>query len=113
MKDPEAKKRLRFIKELERFLSRASNYLTKENCDWDGLRSLAQNAPQLGAVKLYNSRYSEQIRIAGELIARCNAEPIDLSEIADWLRGELNRAEKTARARTYSRQKSYAKQDET
>ncbi|MDR2152034.1 MAG: hypothetical protein LBO72_04355 [Helicobacteraceae bacterium] len=108
MKDFEAKRRVRFIKELERFLSRASNYLNKADADWSGFCSLTQNAPKSDDVKIYNSRYCELIRLANELIARANGEPIALNDVADWLRGELNRIEKNAREKAYNRQKSRA-----
>ncbi|MDR1911728.1 MAG: hypothetical protein LBQ52_05205 [Helicobacteraceae bacterium] len=112
MKNDEAKKRLRFIKELERFLSRASNYLNKTNADWAGFIRIVENAPKLGETKLYNSRYSEYLRIASELIARANKEPIATDDLGLWLRGELNRAEKNARQKTYNRQKTQSALEE-
>ncbi|MDR1451260.1 MAG: hypothetical protein LBI57_02855 [Helicobacteraceae bacterium] len=112
MKDPETKKRLRFIKELERFLSRASNYLSKDGGDWAGFCAITRNAPKLGDVKLYSARYGDLIRVANDLIVRAGGEPIALSDIADRLRGELNRYEKNERQRSYSRQKTRLKQSE-
>ncbi|MDR2638478.1 MAG: hypothetical protein LBC09_01410 [Helicobacteraceae bacterium] len=108
MKDFEAKKRLRFIKELEKFLSRASNYLGKTDAEWSGFCALAQSAPKMGDIRLYSPRYMELIRLANDLLARSNGEPIAVSDLASWLRGELNRYEKASRQRGYNRQKSRA-----
>ncbi|MDR0665463.1 MAG: hypothetical protein LBF86_08100 [Helicobacteraceae bacterium] len=108
MKDLAAKKRLRFIKELERFLSRVSNYLDRTDAEWAGFCLIAANAPKYGDIKIYNPRYAALISLANDLIARSNGEPTALNDLAYWLRGELNRIKKNEREKTYNRQKSRA-----
>jgi hypothetical protein len=107
MKDREAKQRIRFIKEAERFLRRIHSYALNRLSQWNGFRALAEDGllklSKLDRPRFYNPYYAEMIRIIDEIGLRSAESNGDLSDLASWLTRELNRNAKTRRQKSYNR----------
>jgi hypothetical protein len=106
MKDKTAKKRLLFVKELERFLRRAA----RASGDWAELSKLVADSSQkldkIDGGELYNPRYTAMLNTVNELIKRVKTSEGDANELRLWLAREINALEKRRRQTAYRRAKS-------
>ncbi|MDR0747050.1 MAG: hypothetical protein LBE89_04070 [Helicobacteraceae bacterium] len=106
MKDKTAKKRLLFVKELERFLRRA----LRCECGWAEFSKLvadgARKLDEIDAGELYSPRYTAMLNTANELSKRAKASEGDAVDLRLWLAREINALEKRRRQAAYRRVKN-------
>ena len=103
MKDFTAKKRLIFVKELERFLRKSANCKN----DWAELKTVVNNGyeklKKLETPELNSTYYTAMIATANELITRTANDTGNAAELTAWLSHEINQLAKIRRQNSYNR----------
>ncbi|GHS88589.1 hypothetical protein FACS189487_07180 [Campylobacterota bacterium] len=110
MKSGDAKLRVRYIKELEKFLRRTSAAFGDEKSEIGKICEMVSEGGAkldlLPKIDIFNPYFSNMSKIAEELRKKANDPDAQKEDIFLWLSRSLNALEKLRREKSYSRTKS-------